>query len=169
MPSSHFRATSFLLATFSNQPKLGIIVHSHCLQIALFTATGNLFAKKNCYLFCITVTHVACSHAFFALSFVFLFAHFSIRCCNQRCNEFFLPGKLQVAVECQPPRWTIGREISLRQLQYKLTLMYNSTIISDSDRTTTYQIQACNSPQTLPCIIVGTGPQTLWIKPLSSA
>jgi hypothetical protein len=26
--------------------------------------------------------------------FVFLFAHFSIRCCNQRRNEFFLPGKL---------------------------------------------------------------------------
>jgi hypothetical protein len=26
---------------------------------------SNLFAKKNCYLFCITVTCVACSQAFF--------------------------------------------------------------------------------------------------------
>jgi hypothetical protein len=25
--------------------------------------------------------------------FVFPFAHFSIKCCNQRRNEFFLPGK----------------------------------------------------------------------------
>jgi hypothetical protein len=25
--------------------------------------------------------------------FVFLFAHFSMRCCNQRCKKFFLPGK----------------------------------------------------------------------------
>jgi hypothetical protein len=32
-----------------------------------------LFAKKNCYLFCTTVTHVACSQAFFALPFVFSF------------------------------------------------------------------------------------------------
>ncbi len=54
-----------------------------------------LFAKKNCYLFCITVTLVACSQAPMLCPFVFLFVHFSIRCCNQRRNEFFLPGKWQ--------------------------------------------------------------------------
>ncbi len=31
--------------------------------------------------------------------FVFLFAHFSIRCCNQRRNEFFLPGKRTIFLE----------------------------------------------------------------------
>ncbi len=53
-----------------------------------------MFAKKNCYLFCITVTRVAYSQAPMLCPFVFPFAHFSIRCCNQRRNEFFLPGKL---------------------------------------------------------------------------
>ncbi len=32
--------------------------------------------------------------------FVFPFAHFSIRCCNQRRNKFFLPGKLSVSRRC---------------------------------------------------------------------
>ncbi len=52
-----------------------------------------MFAKKNCYLFCISVTRIACSQAPMLCPFVFLFVHFSIRCCNQRRNEFFLPGK----------------------------------------------------------------------------
>ncbi len=58
-----------------------------------------MFAKKNCYLFCITVTRVACSQALMRCPFVFPFAHFSIRCCNQRRNEFFLPGKYFFFVE----------------------------------------------------------------------
>jgi hypothetical protein len=34
---------------------------------------------------------------------VFLFVHFSIRCCNQRRNEFFLPGKIPVTkIEITP-------------------------------------------------------------------
>ncbi len=52
-----------------------------------------MFAEKNCYLFCITVTCVACSQALMLCPFVFPFVHFSIRCCNQRRNEFLLPGK----------------------------------------------------------------------------
>jgi hypothetical protein len=43
--------------------------------ILLSRTLSNLFAKKNCYLFCITVTRIACSQAFLLLSFVFSFAH----------------------------------------------------------------------------------------------
>ncbi len=32
--------------------------------------------------------------------FVFLFVHFSVRCCKQRRNEFFLPGKHTAMVFC---------------------------------------------------------------------
>ncbi len=35
--------------------------------------------------------------------FVFLFAHFSIRCCNQRRNKFFLPGKAPGHQRCHHP------------------------------------------------------------------
>jgi hypothetical protein len=34
------------------------------LSVTCIRTSSNLFAKKNCYLFCITVTHEACSHAF---------------------------------------------------------------------------------------------------------
>ncbi len=80
------------------------LTHS-TLSVTHVRTSSNLFAKKNCYLFCITVTCIACIQACFALSFVFLFAHFSIRCCNQRHNEFFLPGKGMPiwAVATQPP------------------------------------------------------------------
>ncbi len=53
--------------------------------------------------------------------FVFLFAHFSIRCCNQRHNKFFLPGNL-----CKT--WT---KISVRKnrkfLDQKSTFYFRSS------------------------------------------
>ncbi len=61
--------------------------------------------------------------------FVFLFAHFSIRCCNQRRSKFFLPGKRQEKLVWEPSmnspgkffvmRFAEEQERSMKLVQYR--------------------------------------------------
>ncbi len=63
------------------------------LSVTRIRTSSNFFAKKNCYLFCITIKRIACSQAFLLCPLSFLICAFFIRCCNQT-QQVFLPRKI---------------------------------------------------------------------------